>query len=135
MKSLYGRYKEIIAYLFFGVCTTLVNIISYYICARRLGFSTVAATVAAWIAAVVFAYVTNKLFVFGSQSWDRKVIAKEAFSFFACRAATGVLDVAIMYIGVDVWGFFDVGVKVFSNVLVIILNYAASKIIIFKTGR
>ena len=87
--ALYKRYKGVIAYLFFGVCTTVVNIISYYICAHWLYFSTIVSTAAAWVLAVIFAFVTNKLFVFESRSWEREVLAKEVSSFFLCRAATG----------------------------------------------
>ena len=132
MIALYKRYKGVIAYLFFGVCTTVVNIISYYICAHWLDFSTIVSTAAAWVLAVIFAFVTNKLFVFESRSWEREVLAKEVSSFFLCRAATGGLDIVIMHVGVDRMGLFDVGVKTLSNVIVIILNYVASKWMIFK---
>ena len=132
MKTLYNRYKGILSYLFFGVCTTLVNIVIYYICAHWLMFSTVISTGAAWIVAVVFAYITNKLFVFESRSWSGKVIVKEAASFFLCRAATGALDIVIMLLGVDFMGIFDMWVKIISNIVVIILNYIASKWMVFR---
>ncbi|MDO4169026.1 MAG: GtrA family protein [Lachnospiraceae bacterium] len=132
MIELFTKYKGIISYLFFGVCTTIVNIISYYICARQLELSTVASTVIAWLLSVLFAYVTNKQFVFESKSWKKEIILKEMFSFFVCRLATGMLDLVIMVIGVDVIHFYDVGVKIFSNLLVIILNYIANKMIIFQ---
>ncbi len=124
--------RQAAAYLLFGVCTTAVNTVSYYICARWFNFPTAAGTAAAWVLAVVFAFVTNKLFVFESRSWKREVLVKEVSSFFLCRAATGGLDIVIMYVGVDRMGLFDVGVKVLSNVVVIILNYVASKWMIFK---
>ena len=135
MKDLYLRYKDMFLYLFFGICTTAVNILIYYICAHWLNFSTIVSTAVAWVLAVVFAFVTNKLFVFESRSWNRKVLAKEVPSFFLCRAATGGLDIAIMYVGVDRMRLFDVGVKVISNVIVIILNYMASKWMIFKKRK
>lgn len=122
------------AYLFFGVCTTAVNTISYYACARWLDFPTIASTVIAWILAVVFAFVTNKLFVFESHTWEWRVFVKEAASFFLCRIATGMLDIIIMFVGVDICGLFDLGVKVLSNVVVIILNYIASKLLVFRSG-
>lgn len=132
VKKLFERYKGIISYLFFGICTTIVNIISYYICAHWFRFSTVESTVVAWGLAVIFAYVTNKLFVFESCSWKWDIVAREVVSFLACRTVTGLLDILIMYIGVDKWGLYDVGVKIFSNVGVIVLNYMASKWVIFK---
>ena len=126
--------SQTMAYLFFGVCTMVVNTISYYVCVRWLGFSTIAGTVTAWILAVVFAFVTNKLFVFESRSWKWNIFIKEAVPFFLCRIATGVLDVIIMFVGVDISGLFDLGVKVLANVLVIILNYVASRLLVFRNG-
>lgn len=131
MKDLFSRYRSIISYLFFGVCTTVINIAIYCICVRMIGLSTVTSTIIAWIFAVIFAYITNKRFVFESHSWDKKNLVREAVSFFVCRAGTEVLDIAIMYVGVDRLGIFDVSVKVFSNILVIVLNYVASKALIF----
>lgn len=126
--------KQVIAYLFFGVCTTADNTIIYYICARWLELSTIVSTVIAWTLAVVFAFVTNKIFVFESHSWKWSVFVKEAASFFLCRLVTGLLDVIIMFVGVNICGIFDLGIKVLSNVLVIILNYVASKRMVFRKG-
>lgn len=132
MKELLIRYKSVISYLFFGVCTTLVNLIIYYLCARILGMGTAGSTAAAWAAAVLFAYITNKLFVFESRSFEKGLMIRELASFFACRLLTGVMDLAIMYICVDHLGWNDMVMKVISNVLVIVINYVASKLLIFK---
>ncbi len=135
MRRLLEKYKSVLSYLFFGVCTTLVNIFVYYLCSRLGGMPTVPGTAVAWFASVVFAFFTNKWFVFESKSWAADVLLREAASFFACRAATGVMDLVIMYIGVDRMRLFDVGVKIFSNILVIILNYVMSKLLIFRKKR
>ena len=132
MNDIFERYKKIVHYLFFGACTTAINIICYYLAAYWFGFATVTSTIFAWIVAVIFAYLTNKLYVFESCSWRRNVIAKEVVSFLMCRIMTGILDIVIMYVCVTFGGLFDIGVKVFSDVLVIILNYIASKCIVFK---
>ena len=132
MKELWNRYKSVINYLFFGVCTTLVNIIIYYLCARILKMGTAGSTAAAWAASVLFAYITNKLFVFESRSFEKGLMIREIASFFACRLLTGFLDLAVMYVCVDHLGWNDMVMKVISNVLVIVINYAASKILIFK---
>ena len=132
MKELWNRYKSVINYLFFGVCTTLVNIIIYYLCARILKMGTAGSTAAAWAASVLFAYITNKLFVFESRSFEKDLMIREIASFFACRLLTGFLDLAVMYVCVDHLGWNDMVMKVISNVLVIVINYAASKILIFK---
>ncbi len=132
IKDLFKKYESIISYGFFGVLTTLVNIISYYAFSHLLHFSTVTSTVYAWIFAVTFALITNKIWVFKSKKWDKKTLIKETISFFTCRFLTGVLDVVLMYVFVDILNFNDVIIKTLSNILVIVLNYVASKLIIFN---
>ena len=135
MKELIEKSKSVISYLFFGVCTTLINLITYYLCAHILNLSTVISTVAAWIIAVVFAYITNKIWVFECKSWEKRVLLKEITSFFTCRLLTGLLDIIIMAVCVDVLHFNDMIIKIVSNVLVIVLNYIASKLVIFKRSK
>ena len=132
LKQLFIRYKEMILYLFFGGCTTLVNIIVYYICAHLLLLATVPATVIAWILSVAFAYVTNRIYVFESRSRGLVAILREIGAFVSCRLLTGVMDLAIMYICVDLLHFNDLIIKIISNILVIVLNYIASKLLIFR---
>lgn len=132
MKKLWNlilKYREAVTYLFFGGLTTVINIAVYYICAA-VGMSTAIANAIAWILSVLFAYITNRIWVFRSHS-SGKALMKEFGSFVACRVATGVLDEIIMIVGVDVLGIWGLGVKVFANILVIILNYVFSKLLIF----
>lgn len=129
--GLLKKYKSLILYLFFGVATTVVNLVVYYVCSHTLQLSTVASTCIAWFLAVVFAYVTNRKWVFESKAKEFKDVLREIISFFSCRLATGILDVVIMYVCVDVLHWNDVVIKVLSNVLVIVLNYVASKLLIF----
>ena len=117
--------------MFFGVCTTAVNLFIYFLCARVMSFSTIFSTVVAWFSAVIFAFVTNKAWVFESKSWKWEIIGKELTSFFVCRIATGILDVVVMMVTVDILLMNDVIMKVFSNVLVILINYIVSKYIIW----
>ena len=131
IKEYFKKYREIILYLFFGGCTTLVNIVSYYICSR-IGMSTALSTLIAWVLSVLFAYATNRKFVFLSKSTGLAAILKETAGFFFCRLATGLLDLAIMVVFVDVLHFNGMLIKILSNVIVIILNYLASKLMIFK---
>ena len=142
LKSLFQKYREQIAYLFFGGVTTLVNI-AVYALASRAGLSTGVANAIAWAAAVLVAYVTNRRWVFDSHSRGAAA-AKEFSSFVACRLGTGLLDEAIMVLGVDRLGpvvapnhlaLWGLGVKVFSNVLVIVLNYVFSKVFIFRKKK
>ena len=81
--------RHLISYLFFGVCTTLCNVIFYGLFTRAAGWSTLPATWGAWFLAVVFAFVTNKRYVFGSRSLRWKILGREAAAFFCCRLITG----------------------------------------------
>lgn len=133
--ELMKKYKDIILYCFFGALTTLVNIVLFNICFYALSTGNLWANIISWIASVLFAYITNKLWVFSSKSLKLNVVIKEMISFFGCRVFTGLLDILIMYIAVDrlhltAWIF-----KIISNIIVIILNYIASKCLIFKKEK
>ena len=132
ISALLQRYKSQLLYLFFGVCTTLVNVVIYGICAHMAALSTTISTAIAWAAAVLFAYMTNRTWVFESRAHTVPDILRELWSFLLCRLATGALDLAVMYLCVDRFGLPDMPIKVLSNLLVIVLNYIASKLIIFS---
>jgi len=132
MKKLLAQYKDVIPYLFFGVCTTLVNVVVYWLVARFLHMDVMPSTIVAWFAAVLFAYFTNRKWVFHSNAHGRAEITRELFSFFGCRLATGVVDWVCMFIFVDLLLWNDVFIKFAANVLVIVLNYIASKLLIFS---
>ena len=132
IKALMIKYKGLILYGIFGVLTTIINIATYAVCYRVIGIANVPSDIIAWVVGVAFAFITNKLYVFGSKSMDMKTLFPELVKFVAARLATGVLDVIIMYIGVDVMHGPDVILKVASNVIVIILNYVLSKLVVFK---
>ncbi len=132
LRKLYDKYKDVIPYLFFGVCTTVVNVVVYWLAAYPLKLGTMPSAVIAWIAAVLFAYLTNRKWVFHSQAKGAGQIVKEIISFFVCRLATGVLDWGCMYVFVNLLHLNDIVIKVAANILVIVLNYVASKWVIFK---
>ena len=129
MLKIYRKYKMPLLYLFFGGLTTLINIIAYFICHHISNLTNVTSTVIAWILSVILAFITNKFYVFESKS---KSILFELVSFFTCRLGTGILDLSIMYLTVDVLKWNDLLMKIISNVIVILLNYILSKLIIFK---
>lgn len=132
MNQLLRKYKQPILYLFFGVCTTAVNIVTYYISAHILSLSVILSTCLAWVISVIFAYLTNKWWVFESKSLRLKAVVQEFLSFTGCRLFTGACDLLIMFIFVDCLRVNDLFVKIASNVLVVILNYIFSKLIIFN---
>jgi putative flippase GtrA len=135
IKDLYTKYKEFIAYAFWGVCTTLVNTFVYWILANPFSLAVTPSTVIAWFIAVLFAYLTNRKWVFHSQAHTKSEIAKEIISFYGCRIATGIVDWLCMFIFVELLHFNDLIIKIAANILVILLNYIASKIIIFRKNK
>lgn len=129
--QLFLKYKEMVLYLVFGGLTTLTNIIVYTVCTRWLGFGTLLANALALTVSILFAYITNKLFVFESRTDTMKEAFREFFSFVVCRLGTGALDMIFMFVSVDILGFYDVVMKILSNIIVIVLNYVFSKLVIF----
>ena len=121
-----------ILYLFFGALTTLVNIISYTILAKLIHIDYLVSNVIAWILSVLFAYVTNRKFVFESKEKNK---FKELSKFVASRFTTLILDMLIMFVGVTCLNGNDKIIKLISQVLVIIGNYVFSKIFIFKKKK
>lgn len=134
IKALFIKFKEPILYVIFGGLTTLINIAVFWAC-DKIGLSTAVSTVLAWLLSVVFAFVTNKIYVFESKIAKSGVVIKEAVQFFNCRLATGLLDLGIMLLLVDVLHFNGLLIKILSNILVIILNYIFSKLFIFKKSN
>lgn len=128
-----GGVRHLVAYAAFGALTTAVNVASYWAC-DALGLSTAVSTIVAWVLAVAFAFLTNKRWVFPGTPWDAMTVRRELTSFVACRLATGALDLAIMVVCVDFIGLPGTPVKLASNVLVIVLNYVASRLVIFRGG-
>ena len=124
--------KQLILYLFFGVCTTAINTIFYGILYELLLVNNVLSTILAWLAAVIFAFVTNKVFVFESKRNNATEKLSEITSFFGCRILTGILDDVIMAVAVDYLRWNGLLWKLISNIIVTIINYIASKFFIFK---
>ena len=127
-----NNYKQGILYLFFGALTTAVNIICYYASYNIFKIPNVTSNVLAWFVAVLFAFLTNKIFVFESKASGFREIFREISAFFVCRLLTGVLDVAIMWISVDIMNWNSLLWKIISNILVIVLNFFASKMLVFE---
>lgn len=134
IKKLWDRYKELALYVVFGGLTTLINIVVYYICRQWMKLAVVPADVIAWFLSVVFAYVTNKVFVFESKSWRAGLVLREAVSFFAARVVSLGVDVGFLYVTVQCLHWWEMPMKIAANVLVIIINYVFSKLVIFRKG-
>lgn len=132
IKEFIKKYAVTVKYIFFGGLTTLVNMLAYSLCYDLFQVANTLSTVIAWVLSVAFAFVTNKLFVFGSRRTKPREIFAEAFDFTVCRIVTGLLELGIMYLSVDILGNNGTVMKLLTNVIVIVLNYIASKLIIFK---
>ncbi len=133
--DLIKKNKKIILYVIAGVLTTIVNFVTYYIFARVLEIGVVPSTAIAWALSVLFAFFANKLFVFESKSFEFVILAKELLSFVLARTLTGLLDVGIMYLSVDVLEFNDMVMKIISNIVIMILNYVVSELIVFRKKK
>lgn len=132
IKDLYLKYKEVINYLFFGGCTTLVSILTFYIFNKILGLNEHVANVISWILAVLFAFITNKKYVFESKVKDTKGLLKEIISFFGARLLTLGIEEVILFVGSNILHIDPMIVKVIGQVVVIVSNYFLSKLLVFK---
>lgn len=138
IKDLYKKYKEIINYLIFGVLTTIVNLVIKYILLFTIlnpsnAFQLQVAIIISWIAGVLFAYFTNRKFVFESKNENK---LKEFISFVAARISTLLLEMFIMWFFVTLLKLnSDLYVVIFTlvaQVTVVIGNYIFSKLFVFK---
>ena len=132
MLNLYKKYEEIINYLIFGVLTTLVSVITYFIFAKILNINYLISNIIAFIISVLFAFITNKLYVFKSKDKSKNKVIKELISFISSRLFSFGVEMIIMYILVSIMKIDDMLVKLINQVVVVILNYVLSKLFVFK---
>ena len=135
--ELYKKYKEIINYLIAGVLATIVSLAVYYGCVLTFlnpddPIQLQIANILSWIIAVIFAYFTNRKFVFESKEKNK---IKEFTKFTGSRVLTLLLDMFTMWLGVTIIGASDKIVKIISQVLVIVGNYLISKLFVFKKEK
>ena len=132
IRTLIGKHYDILVYLIFGVLTTAVNYIVYLPCYNLLGFSATLSNVIAWVVAVAFAYLTNKPFVFRSFDWSVKTVVPALAKFVGSRIASGALETGIIFVTVDCLLWNGNVMKLVTSVLVVIMNYVASKLLVFR---
>ena len=130
--KLFDDKKEFIWYVISGTVVTIVSWITYYIPYQILGWSNMVSEIFSWIITVATAYVTNKIWVFKSYSWDWEVVKPEAVKFISMRLASGVVEWILMWLFVDKMGFNGMLMKILVSVIVVIMNYVCSKLLIFK---
>lgn len=122
--------KEVILYLIFGVLTTLVDTVVFYISNYTLNIHYIISTCIAWVFAVLFAYITNKLFVFESKTYEN--LLKEMISFFSLRFVSLLMSLVFMFLLVNILVINELISKIAVNFLVVVANYFFSKLFIFK---
>lgn len=132
LRTLIRKHYDVLAYLFFGGLTTIVNYIVYLPCYNLLHLSGSLSNVIAWVAAVAFAYLTNKPFVFKSHDWSAKTVLPELTKFVGARVVSGAMETGIIFVTVDCLLWDGNIMKLITSVLVVILNYFASKFLVFK---
>jgi putative flippase GtrA len=132
IRNLITKYYDILAYLVFGVLTTVVNYLVYLPCYNLLEMSAAVSNVIAWAVAVAFAYLTNKPFVFRSHDWSAKTVIPELTKFVGSRIASGALETGIIFLTVDLLAWNGNVMKLVTSVIVVVLNYIASKLLVFR---
>lgn len=131
-KELIEKYWDIVSYLFFGVCTTIVNYLIYIPCYNVWGLSASVSNMIAWVVAVAFAYLTNKPFVFKSNDWSAAAVLPELTKFIGCRIGSGAAETLILFLAVDLLGWNGNVWKLLTQVMVVVLNYIGSKLLVFR---
>ncbi|MDO4979176.1 MAG: GtrA family protein [Candidatus Saccharibacteria bacterium] len=132
IRKLISKYWEIITYIIFGVLTTVVNVVVYWLFAEVWHIPNMVSWAVAWIASVAFAYVTNRKWVFDSKAKGFKEISAEIVKFVGARVFSGGVDALIMWVAVDLLSMNNMVWKIIANIVVIIMNYVLSKLIVFK---
>lgn len=135
---MYEKYKslikKIISFTFWGILTTALNVGLYYLF-RHIGISVQFSTVLAWFLCVLFAFVTNKKYVFNGGAKETKAIIREAIYFYGSRIFSGIADVLIMSLFVDFLKFNEVFSKIADEILVSAFNFFFSFLVIFKEKK
>src|SRR5665648_253547 len=130
--TLFMKYKEVLNYIIFGILTTLVNWIVFQFCIEIFLINWSIANVIAWIFAVTFAYVTNRIIVFKSSSPH---VIKELLLFVQFRLVSLLLEMLVMFVLIEMIFFEPFASKIVTSVVVVIANYIFSKAVIFRYRR
>ncbi len=132
LNPFYQKHKEILLYLFFGGCTFIISIGSFTLLNVALGVNELIANIISWILAVLFAFFTNRTWVFQSETHTIVEFGKQFLSFISARVITLLIEETIIFVFITLMGFNSVGVKVMAQIVVIILNYVFSKLFVFR---
>ena len=132
LKALFNKHRSTILYLFFGAVTTLVNYAVYFPLYNVVKLTATASNVIAWAVAVIFAYITSKLFVFENKGWSKSCVLPEFARFVGSRVISGAVETGSIFLTVDVLSWNGNLMKVLLAIFVIVFNYIASRWFVFK---
>lgn len=135
LRNFLRKYRDLLIYLVFGILTTLVNYLVYLPLFNLAALSGALSNAIAWVAAVMFAFFTNKPFVFKSRDWSANVTLPELIKFVGSRIGSGLIETAIIYLTVDLLNWNGTVWKIITSVLVVIINYIASKVFVFRQAK
>lgn len=129
------KYKEQLLYLFFGGLSFLVSISTFAYFEKVININELLSNILSWIVTVLFAFLTNRVWVFSSKTKNWKAFVRQMYSFYMGRVVTLVIEELILLIFVTWLNLNSIVVKLIAQVLVIILNYIISKFVVFKSGN
>ncbi|MDN4079274.1 GtrA family protein [Paenibacillus polymyxa] len=123
--------KELVNYVVFGILTTIINLIIYALFTKVLGADYKLSITVAWLISMIFAFVTNKLYVFKKNDSQLTSLPKEFSLFFLIRLSSLCLDFILMIVLIQNVRMDDFLAKIIVNFIVIAVNYLASKYLVF----
>ncbi len=128
------KHRELISYLFFGVLTTAVNWAVYYPLVNVADWPAASSKALAWVIAVLFAFLTNKPFVYRSLDWSFRTAFPEFVKFIGCRIGSGLLEIFFIFFTVDLIHWDKNIMNIVVSVFVVLINYVGGKIL-FHTKK
>ncbi len=129
---LFGKYREVLLYLFFGVLTTAISWGSFYLFHYPLAIDELLANLLSWVAAVLFAFFTNRIWVFRTHGVG---FFREMLLFFGARIGTLLFEELVIFLFVTTLAYHAMAVKMLGNIAVLVLNYVLSKLIVFRKKK
>ena len=132
IRNMIKTHRALVAYMFFGILTTIVDYLVYLPCYNWLKLSATVSNMLAWAASVSFAFLTNKPFVFKSHDWSAKIVWPELARFVGTRFTTGAIETLLLLLTADVFGWDGNVMKLAVSLLVVAFNYIGSKLLVFR---
>lgn len=135
LEPFYKKHKEVLLYLFFGGCTFLISVISYSVMNAAFGIHELVANLISWVLAVLFAFFTNRTWVFEGHTDSARDFFSQMIAFFGGRVITLVMEEIILLVFITMLGLPGIGVKIVAQIIVILANYIISKVWVFKENQ